>query len=97
MTRRITHLGNEFAVPEATAINLVEQSRLADGAVVLGHLAAHPRRIASSAVRRAAADAAIEGHRNSRAEFTRGTTLTRHEVLSHARAATRSALGAMCR
>jgi len=86
-------LGNEFVVLEATAINLIEQSRLADGAVVLGHLAADPRRIASSAGRRAAADEAIAGHRKSRAAFVRGATLTRQEVLNHARAATRSALG----
>jgi predicted ATPase len=90
-------LGNEFVVLEATAINLVEQSRLADGAVVLGHLATDPRRIPSSAVRRAAADAVIGSHRKSRAEFARGATLTRHEVLNHARAATHSALGAMRR
>ncbi len=32
-------VGNEFVVLEATAINLVEQGRLADGALVLGHLA----------------------------------------------------------
>ena len=83
-------LGNEFIVLEATAINLVEQSRLADGAVVLGHLAADPRRIASSADRRAAADVLVEGHRKSRAEFARGATLTRHEVLAHAREATRT-------
>ena len=86
-------LGNEFVVLEATAINLVEQSRLADGAVVLGHLAADPRRIASSADRRAAADGLVEGHRKSRAEFARGATLTRREVLRHARAATRRSLG----
>ena len=87
-------LGNEFVVLEATAINLVEQSHLADGAVVLGHLAADPRRIALSAGRRAAADGLIEGHRKSRAEFARGATLTREEVLSHARKATHSALRA---
>ena len=85
-------LGNEFVVLEATAINLVEQGRPADGALVLGHLAADPRRIASSATRRAAADEVIAGHRRSRAEFARGTTLTRQEVLSHARRAAQHAL-----
>ena len=88
-------LGNEFIVLEATAINLVEQSRLADGAVLLGHLVDDPRRNASSADRRAAADGLIAGHRKSRAEYARGATLTRQEVLRHARAATRSALDAM--
>jgi predicted ATPase len=86
-------LRNEFVVLEATAINLVEQNRIAEGAVVLGHLAADPRRIAASAARRAAADEVVTGHRRSRAEFARGATLSRHEVLIHAREATRSALG----
>ena len=65
-------VGNEFVVLEAVAINLVEQGRLADGALVLGHLAADPRRLASSALRREAADRVIEGHRKSRSEFARG-------------------------
>ncbi len=90
-------LGNEFVVLEATAINLIEQGRVADGAVVLGHLAADPRRIASSAERRAAADRLIEGHRKSRSQFVRGTTLTRGEVLVHAREAARSALASTSR
>ena len=90
-------VGNEFVVLEATAINLVEQGRLADGAVVLGHLAADPRRIASSAARRAAADELIGGHRKSRAEFARGATLTRQEVLHHARSAVQNALAATSR
>ena len=90
-------LGNEFVVLEATAINLVEQGRLTDGAVVLGHLAADPRRISSSAQRRAAAELLIEGHRKSRAEFARGATLDRREVMAHARQAAQAALEAMPR
>lgn len=90
-------VGNEFVVLEATAINLVEQGRLTDGAVVLGHLAADPRRLALSATRRAEAERTLEAHRKSRAEFARGAALERREVLAHARRAARAALEAMPR
>jgi predicted ATPase len=85
-------VGNEFVVLEATGINLVELGRLEDAGMVLGNLDQDPRRIASSVDRRNAAMAKILRSRKGKAALLRGATMSRNELLDHARAAVATVL-----
>ncbi|MFT6763482.1 MAG: hypothetical protein ACJAXA_002140, partial [Candidatus Aldehydirespiratoraceae bacterium] len=69
-----------------------ELGRLEDAGIVLGNLDQDPRRIASSVDRRNAAMAKILRSRKGKAALLRGATMSRNELLDHARAAVATVL-----
>lgn len=85
-------VSNEFVVLEAAGINLVEVGRLDEGGLLLGHLEQESRRIASSEKRRIDAIDTLRRSRRGRAAIERGASMTRSDLLDHARAAVAAAV-----